>query len=68
MFASPTHDATTDFIGDSVKVTQTIPVHGLGRVQYRGVEWSARTIAGKTHKPGDGATIRRVEGIILVVD
>ncbi|MBO0948068.1 NfeD family protein [Fibrella forsythiae] len=61
-----THQA--DCVGDSVKVTQTIPVHGLGRVNYRGTEWSARTLAGKTHKPGDGVTIRRVEGIILVVD
>lgn len=68
VFNSPTAGATTDFIGDSVRVTQTIPVHGLGRVQYRGAEWSARTSGGKTHKPGDGATIRRVEGIILVVE
>ncbi|MEZ0540110.1 NfeD family protein [Fibrella arboris] len=58
----------SDSIGALVKVTQTIPVHGLGRVSYRGTEWSARTIAGKTHKPGDGVTIRRVEGIILIVE
>lgn len=57
-----------EFIGDSVTVTQAIPAQGLGRVQYRGTEWSARTETGKTHQPGDGATIRRVDGIVLVVE
>ncbi|RYF52352.1 MAG: hypothetical protein EOO39_42300, partial [Cytophagaceae bacterium] len=43
-FTFPASVDETDCIGDSVKVTQTIPIHGLGRVQYRGTEWSARTI------------------------
>lgn len=65
---APSGKDYVEFVGDSVTVTQTIPAKGLGRVQYRGTEWSARTETGKTHQPGEGTTIRRVEGIVLVVD
>ena len=67
LFAESTNEYV-EFIGDAVTVTQAIPAQGLGRVQYRGTEWSARTDSGKTHRPGDGTTIRRVEGIVLVVE
>ncbi|MEZ0607386.1 NfeD family protein [Fibrella sp. WM1] len=68
LFAGSKQNEYVEFIGDRVTVTQTIPPQGLGRVQYRGTEWSARTETGKTHRPGEGTTIRRVEGIVLVVD
>ncbi|HEY0108479.1 MAG TPA: hypothetical protein VGB67_02560 [Fibrella sp.] len=41
-------------------VMQAAPVHDPGRVHYRRTQWPTRTDMGKTNKPGDGVTIRRV--------
>lgn len=53
--------------GARVEVIESIPVHGLGRVKYRGAEWQARSADENIIEAGTTVIIQKADGIILEV-
>lgn len=57
----------TEFVGDKVTVLQAIPENGRGRIFYRGTEWEAVSIDGKSIEKDTLVTILKMDGIIAIV-
>jgi membrane protein implicated in regulation of membrane protease activity len=57
--------AAAELIGEQAVVVVQVPVHGEGRVELRGVPWSARTAGGVPLVVGQRCRVERVEGLTL---
>lgn len=56
------------FIGQTAVVTEPIDnVHGKGAVTVGGLEWTARTVDGKTVEKDALVTVEKIEGAKLIV-
>ncbi len=56
-----------EFVGDPVVVVKDIPLHGEGRISYRGSEWIAINIDEVELKAGMQAYIHHMDGIKVYV-
>ncbi|GAB3256380.1 hypothetical protein GCM10027347_18160 [Larkinella harenae] len=55
-------------VGDQATVIETIPVHGEGRIFYRGTEWAAVSKNAASIIAGQSVIIRRMDGSRAVVE
>lgn len=56
------------FIGQTAVVTEPIDnIHGKGAVTVGGLEWTARTVDGKTVEKDALVTVEKIEGAKLIV-
>lgn len=61
-------DRYQDFVGYRGTVSVPIPENGEGKIHYRGTEWIALSHDGKAIAEGINVTIRRMDGIRVVVE
>jgi inner membrane protein len=54
-----------ELVGEAAVVVVEVPVVGEGRVELRGVPWSARTAGGVALAVGRRCRVERVEGLTL---
>lgn len=57
----------SEFIGEVVKVTRTIPANGSGKILFRGTEWEAKSEDNAPRNEGEQVTIVRMDGIAAIV-
>ena len=57
--------AAAELVGEHAVVVAQVPVHGEGRVELRGVPWSARSAGGVALVVGQRCRVERVEGLTL---
>ena len=57
----------TEYVGDKATVVKAIPVHGEGRIFYRGTEWIAIAKDGQEIHKGKQVIIKELDGIKLIV-
>jgi membrane protein implicated in regulation of membrane protease activity len=57
--------APAELVGETGVVVAEVPVKGEGRVELRGVPWSARTAGGVALPVGRRCRVERVEGLTL---
>jgi membrane protein implicated in regulation of membrane protease activity len=57
--------ATAELVGEQAVVLDEVRPGGEGRVELRGVPWSARTAGGTTLTAGQRCRVERVEGLTL---
>ncbi|MEQ1745725.1 MAG: NfeD family protein [Saprospiraceae bacterium] len=62
-----TVDQYEDFVGHRATVSAAIPANGEGKVHYRGTEWIALSHDGKPIEEGAAVTVKRMDGIRVVV-
>lgn len=62
--AKPRYD---EHVGQIVIVTEIIPTQGMGKVNYRGAAWQARSADQIEHSVGSRVKITQVDGIVLSV-
>jgi membrane protein implicated in regulation of membrane protease activity len=58
----------SEFVGDSATISVAIPAHGEGKAHYRGTEWIARSSNGQAIEEGASVTIKKMDGIKVVVE
>lgn len=58
----------SEFVGDSATISVAIPAHGEGKAHYRGTEWIARSSNGQAIEEGTTVTIKKTDGIKVVVE
>lgn len=57
----------SEYVGDTATVVKSIPVHGEGRIFYRGTEWIAVAKDGQEIHKGKQVIIKELDGIKLIV-
>ncbi len=57
--------AQVELVGESAVVLTEVPAEGQGRVELRGVPWSARSAGGVALPVGRRCRVERVEGLTL---
>ena len=60
-------DRYEEFVGDKAKVSVKIPVHGEGKIFYRGADWAAESADNQTLEKGTVVIIKKRVGMKLVV-
>lgn len=57
-----------EFVGETALVIKDIPLHGEGKIYYRGAEWKAVSLSDSGISAGSKVIITKTDGIILIVE
>ncbi|OYU67096.1 MAG: hypothetical protein CFE22_06365 [Cytophagaceae bacterium BCCC1] len=57
-----------EIIDEFAKVSKVIPANGEGKVFYRGSDWIAYQVDGKSIEEGTNVLIKKIDGIKLIVE